>query len=220
MNQGLVEKWDWDAGQRLGKWAISSQLFGIAITSKLSNDSEEDLVYTVEYYRGSWVVTGNYLRDKKGLQPTEEHKLLKSVDPITSFKLLDSGRVLAVSAGKRLITGQLASPTSVALKDVTYTWREIVCPNWITSMDARSNNDHNEAIKKPTSTGGATVSTAVDVVIGDLKGSIFVYRNLLGGLIEKEKKRYAAAPVSQHLHWHRNVVGAVKWSRDGMLLSV
>ncbi|MCJ1474013.1 hypothetical protein MMC13_002671 [Lambiella insularis] len=215
MNQGLVEKWDWKVGQRLGKWTISSQLFGIAVTSKLPDESAEDLVYTVESRHGSWTVTGNYLRDMKGQQQTEEHTLLRSVDPITSLRVSNSGGVLVVAAGNRLVTGQLVDPKNATLKDMTYTWREIVCPEWITSMDARMDTDHKYIAKRVADEEEPTASKAMDVVVGGLKGSVFVYQGLLRSLIEKERKPHAAAPVSRLLHWHRNGVGAVKWSRDG-----
>ncbi|MCJ1439346.1 hypothetical protein MMC27_008738 [Xylographa pallens] len=215
LSQGLVEKWDWTEGQRLGKWIINSQIYDITVVSQISHNVEEDLVYTVDGRAGSWMITAHHLRLGKGPPQTEAHTLYKSTDPIASFKALESGKVVIACMGSRLILGNITSPPASVLKKVKYTWREVTAPEWITTFDARISDGQKEA------TGGGTVKaspksrTSVDVVTGGLRGSVYIYRDLLASLIQKERKKHMPTPVAQHLHWHRTGVGAVRWSADG-----
>ncbi|MCJ1404621.1 hypothetical protein MMC11_007847 [Xylographa trunciseda] len=215
LRQGLVEKWNWRAGQRLGKWIIGSQISGITAISQISHNVEEDLVYTADGRAGSWMITAHYLRLRESAHQTEAHTLYKSTEPISSVKVLGSGSVVTASAGSRLILGNITSPQNAALKNVKYTWREITCPEWITAIDAHIRGGQKEVDSGGTIKASPASSNSIDIVIGGLKGSVYVYRNLLANLIQKERKKQIPTPVSQHLHWHRTGVGAVKWSADG-----
>lgn len=215
LKHGLIEKWDWVEGTRLGKWVISSKIAGLEVTTHSAPAGEEDLVCTVDSKGTDSMITAHLLRTEFDGRNTEAHTLFKSSDPITNLNLLCQGNVLVASAGHRLIVGQRTSTTNLLLKDLLYTWREVEGPEWITSLDARFTNDVVAPLGSRAGTAMSLTTGALDIATGGLQGSIFVYRNLLGELIQKEKKKRSAAPVSQKLHWHRNGVGAIKWSADG-----
>ncbi|MCJ1378848.1 hypothetical protein MMC17_001947 [Xylographa soralifera] len=215
LSQGLIEKWDWAEGHRLGKWTINSQISDITVVSQTSHNMEEDLVYTVDGRAGSWMITAHRLQLGKGPQQTETHTLYKSAESISSFKVLESGSVVIASMGSRLLLGNVASPQVSALKDVKYAWREVTCPEWITTFDARISGGQEEAVGGGTIKAGSKSPISLNIVTGGVRGSIYIYRDLLANLIQKERKKHMPTPVAQHLHWHRTGVGAVKWSADG-----
>ena len=215
LNYGLIEKWDWVNGYRIKKWAISSKITGLKVTRQSAGLVEGDLVCTVDSKGPDWMITAHLLRAEGDGQPTETHTLFKSLDPITNLNVLTEGNVLVASAGRRLILGQRTRMTTLPLKEVVYTWREVEGPEWITSLHPRFTNDAVAPLESRTGTTISLTTGALDVATGGVEGAIFVYRNLLGELIQKERKKRSAAPVSQKLHWHRNGVGAIKWSADG-----
>ena len=149
---------------------------------------------------------------------TELQTLFRSSEPITHLKALDGGRAIIASAGQKLIIGNTAEPSPVALKKLSYTWREFECSEWITSLDAWV--DQEPPISNPI-TPRVTypppkIARSISVAAGGLKGSIFVYQDLLRKLERMERASNLTLPATRRLHWHRNAVGAVKWSMDGM----
>lgn len=205
-------------GRRIGKWDISSQIFNLTVAESVVSVSQSEVVYTVDR-KGQWMITAHRLRigDK-----TELHTLLKSTTPITHFKVSEGGKYIVASAGQRLMVGITSEPNPPVLRDISYSWREMECSEYITSLDARLNNENAgvpDAKPSKSASSGSRNPRPLNIAVGGLKGSIFVYPDLLGKLIRKEKKPNASAPVAQRLHWHRNGVGAVKWSMDGMYLS-
>ena len=202
----------------MGKWDISSQIFDLTVTKSLAPVSQSDIVYTADR-KGQWMITAHRLQIGN---KTELHTLLKSTNPITHFKVSEGGKHIVASAGQRLIVGITHEPNPPVLKDLSYTWREIECSEYITSLDAWINNANaapTDTRSSKSASSGSRGPRFLNITVGGLKGSIFVYQDLLGKLIRKEKKPNAPAPVAQRLHWHRNGVGAVKWSMDGMYLS-
>ena len=195
---------------------ISSKINGLKVTTHSTEGFEEDLVYTVDSKATDWMITAHILRTGGDGLMTGTHTLFKSTNPITNLNVLNEGEVLVASAGRRLVIGQRTGAIALSLKDLTYTWREVECPEWITSLNARFMNDAVAPLGSKVGTALSLATGALDIATGGLQGSIFVYRNLLGELIQKEKKKRGGAPVSQKLHWHRNGVGAIKWSADGM----
>ena len=175
----------------------------------------EDTVFTTDFTTKKWMITAHRLPVGEESSRTETQTLLKSSDSIAHLRVLHGGRVLVASSGQRLmigiLNGMVAAPS---LKDMVYTWREIACREWITCLDARLEDDH-DAKSTETASKATNTPKAVDLVIGGLHGSVFVYRDLLGKLIQIERKKHTSQPAVQHLHWHRNGVGAVKWSADG-----
>ncbi|MCJ1248115.1 hypothetical protein MMC30_005330 [Trapelia coarctata] len=218
LNHGLIEKWDWVEGNRIGKWVTSSKITGLKVTTHSAGVVEEDFVCTVDSRGTESMITAHLLRAGFDEQNTETHTLFKSSDSITNLNVLSEGNVLVACVGRRLIIGQRTSTAKSPLKELIYTWREVEGPEWITSLNARFTNDIVAPVGSREGTTMSLTTGALDVATGGIEGAIFIYRNLLGELIQKERKKRSAAPVSQKLHWHRNGVGAIKWSADGNYL--
>ncbi|KAF2147853.1 WD40 repeat-like protein [Myriangium duriaei CBS 260.36] len=61
---------------------------------------------------------------------------------------------------------------------------------------------------------GVIPETRLSIALGTTTGEIFVYENVLIG----DKPSGSSLPAPRTLHWHREAVGSVKWSRDGNYL--
>lgn len=203
----------------MGTWVISTKIAGLKVTRLCRGSIEEDLVCTVDSRGTDWMITAHLLRAGEGGQSTETHTILKSSDPIMNLEVLSGGNVLVASAGRRLIIGQRTNTATSSLRDLIYNWREVECPEWISSLNARFTNDEVVPLGSKSGTTMSLTTGALDIATGGLQGSVFIYRNILGELIQKEREKRAAPPVAQKLHWHRNGVGAIKWSADGMVPS-
>ena len=219
-NLGSLYKYDWNKGKHLGRWDISSQIFNLAGSDLAPTPAERDIIYTVDK-KGQWMITAHRLSGKADASKTELRTLLKSSEPVTALKVLAGGKIIVASSGPRLMIGTSDLAVPASLNDLSYVWRELSCPEWITSLDARSPSDASRVpgtglvgTNPPKSKG----QPAVDIVVGDLKGAIFVYEDLLGKLVRKERRGKSVTGqdlTPQRLHWHRNGVATTKWSLDG-----
>lgn len=147
---------------------------------------------------------------------TDLGTLIKYPQPLTSVSVLEKGRIIVLTSKSRLIIGSTDKPDSTSLNELAYVWRDIECPEWITCIDVRIRPKDKHA-RKPNDSECGTLG-AVDVVVGILTGAIIRYDDLLRNLIVKErhtKSEIATGVSSQRLHWHRNAVLTLKWSKDG-----
>lgn len=157
---------------------------------------------------------------------SEAHKsevvtLRKSQEPITSFSVVENGRTIIATSGSVLALGTTDFCGQTPLSSLSYTWRDIECPEWISCFDVRVVQE--ETSSKHKQSGRGRRIARIDLVIGGLKGSLHVYDDLLRKLIRKEKgldKGTAIDLASQLKHWHRNAVLSVSWSRDGKIFCV
>ena len=216
-NKGSIEKWNWVEGTRLEYWHISTPIYHMATSSIRSDETPNDLVYTVDRNgEGQWMLTVHKLLGGDEASKTDLGTLIRYSKPFTSVKIKENGRIIVLTSGSRLIIGTSAKPNEASLKDVVYIWRELDCPEWISTMDIRT-----RPFEIPSSEAkGANLEScgAFDVAVGLLRGQIIVYDDLLNNLIRKESKKNPEEKKgisSQRLHWHRTAVLALKWSKDG-----
>ena len=217
---GTIEKWDWIEGLRLSRWRISSSIYSLVTAKQNVGDSSSDLVYTMDRQgQGSWLITVHRLSGDEDGPKTDVKTLFKSQKALSSFKVLEKGRVIVATSGSQLMFGSSDEPALSPLRDVSYSCLIIDCPEHIVSMDVRIRPS--EKIQKMSR--GRSSATVIDIVVGGLKGSIHIYEDLLRKLIERDHRAGKGSSVditSQRLHWHRNAVLAVKWSADGKYFSL
>ena len=213
---GSIEKWDWIEGSRLNRWRISSSIYSLVTAKQNADDPSSDLVYTIDRKgQGSWLVSVHRLAGDENGPKTDVKTLFTNQQALSSIKVLERGRVIVATSGSQLILGSSDEPAPSSLKDVSYTWRIVECPEYIVSADVRVRPS--EEIQKM-SKRGRTSSHVMDIVVGGLKGSIHIYEDLLRKIIKRDHVAGKASSVeitSRRLHWHRNAVQAVKWSADG-----
>ena len=212
LNTGYIEKWNWQDGQRISLFSTETTIASLA----LSSGGSGDLIYTIERHRKQWTIVAHRLR--KG-ERGELYELYKIKEPISHFQVLDQGKYIVASTGKHLIVGSIEKPIVPESKDISYTWRDLECHEWITCLDARLSEGEaaNEGRERKKSESKPSAPLRIDVVVGGLQGSLWVYRNFLGRFLENEQGKGSGSNIPQRLHWHRNAVGAVRWAVDGTI---
>ena len=211
---GLIEKWDWVEGSRLGQWKLSSSIQSLLTSTSGPNDSDKDLVYTVDRKEGEpWLLSAHRLVGVADAANADVVTLLKYEEALSSFQVLEGGKIIVAASGSHIILGHCEAPDVPTLQDLIYVWRVIESPEWVASIDARYRPRLEQVADKK-----AANCEGVDIAIAGYKGSIYIYEDLLARLIRKERfpsKATAGDITPRRLHWHRNSVLAVKWSLDG-----
>jgi len=124
------------------------------------------------------------------------------------------GSVIVAASGNRVLVGRLRSTDYDAIEKIRYEFRIFESTDAVKSMDIRvSDRTETDGLKKSLQT-----TPIVDVVVGDVRGVLFVHNDLLAKLFSLSADGKLPAGISmvpRKLHWHRQVVHTVKWSRDG-----
>lgn len=212
-SQGIVYLFNWEDGQKLGRWQLNAHVWGLAVTAQISPDGLLDTVYTREQAKGKkWRISAHKLRSGSEKSKTESKTIYSSSNSILHFRLVQDGRVIVIASGQRLLLGSTDENGIVSIQDMNYTWRQLTTPNSITSFDIRTRQK-----KSSKSSQSSKRVPTIDIAIGQDKGVIYLYTDLLNHLIAKENGKAAAdyRISSQKMHWHREAVGTVKWSLDG-----
>ena len=212
---GIIEKWNWSEGAKLESWNTSSPIYSIVASHPSTDDQINGLVYTIDRKgEGPWMMTAHRLLGGAEAANTDLVTLRKNSGPLTSLKIYENGRVIVATSGSLLLVGSTEKPNVTPLREVSYTWREVQCPEWITSLDIQIKHP-DKGLKKGKLTPSA-LQGAVNIAVGGLKGAIFIYDDLLRELKKAERQSNKGANIiSQRKHWHRNAVLSVKWSADG-----
>ena len=213
---GNIERWDWVEGLRLSHWRISSSIYSLVTAKQQLGDPGSDLVYTVDRKeQGPWLLSVHRLTGDEDGAKTDVKTLFTNEQALSSVKVLESGRVIVATSRSQLIFGWSDEPAPSQLKEVSYSWRIIECPEYIASTDVRVRSTGK--IQKMTKRG-RSMANALDIVVGGLKGSIHIYEDMLREILKRDHRESKGSSVditSRRLHWHRNAVQAVKWSADG-----
>lgn len=216
---GTIQLWDWLEGRELRSWYAQCIIHALA-TSKVGSESEPlDLVYSINHKEtGPRRISAHQLGLSQDADDSDLVTLRTSREPITSFKIIENGKLIIATSGTVLTLGSIDHSGQSPLSSLSYTWRDIECPEWISCIDVRTIEPTGDS-KKNRSSDDQQIPR-IDLVLGGLKGSLHVYDDLLGQLSRSEK-RSEKGPVtnltSRTKHWHRNAVLAVKWSLDGKL---
>lgn len=127
------------------------------------------------------------------------------------------GKVIMAAAGNMLIAGSTSQISLDTLDELSFEWLEMALPlTQVTSLDVHSPigaGERNAAPKK------ALKNKRIDLVVGEKRGSILIYNDILNTLIKKasqKEEEKSNEVISTRLHWHRYPVRTVRWSRDGM----
>ncbi|KAL1637628.1 NET1-associated nuclear protein 1 [Diplodia intermedia] len=217
---GYVVLWDWVSGKKVKRYNLSAAIRGIAVNAvEGDNGDKVDNVYTLDKGEHN-VIYAHRLRGHKDESEKVAQQLLKTRVPLQSFTVSGGGQVIAAAAKDRVFVGHLRNTSATAPKDLVYIWRELSCTQTITSIDIRVNR--HESTKAAPKKGAPPVGQ-VNLVIGCANGALLVYEDIIAKLSNAEKQQKkdskdapsALSLAPRNLHWHRNPVGAVKWSLDG-----
>ena len=204
-SEGLLSCWNWATGRKVCEWQQKKGI--LRILSLGSVDGNENVLLLEENHSGITELVQCSLcvatKSKSGRRTLlSRHHIAHNVRVLAG----GGGRLIFVAAGDKLLLGHSTTTSETAETEVTYTWREFAIPGKIISMDAYLHQDERKSKRR---------LPAVDVAIGLHNGVINIYEDILYKLVGKEKGSENADVVARRLHWHRDAVNTVKWSKDG-----
>jgi NET1-associated nuclear protein 1 (U3 small nucleolar RNA-associated protein 17) len=202
------------------KWPIRA----LAVTQLYG--TTHDTVFTIETEHRSedkqsdHIVSRQFMTDKSGATVTTHVPLFFLYNQDLLFlKVIDEGNAIFASSAQTMIIGNVKSELlnsdvdpDPSLFDRRYIWRELQSTEELTCLDAKVRprpTDHNLARSNKLN------AMMYDLVCGGVRGTIYIYEDILRKLEEREAKPSKSILVPILFKWHREAVGAVKWSLDG-----
>jgi NET1-associated nuclear protein 1 (U3 small nucleolar RNA-associated protein 17) len=216
---GLVTLWDWAEDRKIGRWDIRSNVRHVAVTRQ--PDTDLDLVYCHEI-GNSHIINVHALRTKGQTAKTELKQILETKSSISGLKVLLDGKLVVATTSNSIFIGKRSKAHKTAVQDFEYKWREFKTSKAVTTFDAyvrlpeRPSKDNQPSKDEREN---------LDLAIGDETGVIYVFENILSSFAQAEKPSKVSIKTDvefesfrpRRLHWHREAVGSVQWSRDGTL---
>jgi NET1-associated nuclear protein 1 (U3 small nucleolar RNA-associated protein 17) len=217
-HSGNITKWDWNSGQRIRSWETTNRTFDLHICLQETSDSAKDIIFTVHQHgNGQRAISLSNPESKLSSRRLDSKVILETSSHVEAIQPANNGKILIVRAGEKLLVGT-TSELGSDFMSVDYTWREIALPAVATCFDIHEHTPSNSStLDQPLKEAQLSV---VDVVIGESQGSLLVYNDILNTLSQVEDAREVETEtglISSRLHWHRNAVKTVRWSRDGNL---
>jgi len=214
-SDGSIYSIDWTTGEGADQsWSISSTgCIHMTIASMESDQRRRDVVFTTEITKdGNWRITANELALPGSPIETAAKTIYSSKEQIQFLKTAKEGSVIVAHAGKTILVGSLRSNDYGTIDKMKYEFYVFGSSEWVSSLDVRVTDRAQKISKNPK----AKTYPVVDVVIGGVKGVIYLHNDLLQNLA-RPGTITAIELAPRKLHWHRQKVHTVKFSLDGMV---
>lgn len=188
-DNGAKVQWNWTSGSAI-KGTFPGQETIIAMTTANMADGRPDTFYIAQT-QGTYTIVGG----QKALYST--YRRLRSIQVLEGAQYIIGLGTTALVIGRRKGNGQ------------DYVWTEMPTTIPLQCIDAR--------LVKPIASKGKQTNQNPNLVlaIGNSDGQIHLFSDL-ASLFESPEK--AQLPSPRILHWHREAVSTVKFSRDGNYL--
>ncbi len=223
-SDGRIWRIDWKSG---ATESFSTTTAGRRITDmstqlmRLGKEPQE-ILFTSET-AGSGTEIGAY--KTTGPSQLERLTLHSSEMSIRILRSAGEGRFLVGASGETIVIGELKSPESRSFREMRYQFYSFDVNDEISSLDLQSPLPRATRKKSQHSNNDPTLRV-LDLVVGCVRGAIFVYGDVLGRLRGPDGtgSRRGLLQARKH-HWHRRAVRSVKWSQDStspnvMMLSI
>ncbi|KAI9842061.1 MAG: hypothetical protein M1837_007486 [Sclerophora amabilis] len=216
--EGGINRLDWTQGTNNGRWKVGSHVHSIFAVADTS--STEDVVYTREQTETKWRISAHQLFGGAEASNTVSKTLYESTKPINHMVTTYDGTIIVATIGSSIVVGIARGNEVIPSKRPQFVWREFAAADFITSLDIRQSTSTHSV---PTSdqrkfNGNGKSYPPIHIVVGDAKGSVFVYEDIVNGiiLIETDKKSIPSTSLTpRKMHWHREAVSSARWSHDG-----
>jgi NET1-associated nuclear protein 1 (U3 small nucleolar RNA-associated protein 17) len=183
----------------------------MTVASMDSAGQRRDVVFTTEKHEEGWRISAHELSFLGNSTATQSRVVYTSTQMIQLLKAVDEGAIIVAASEERVLLGSLRSTDFGTVDKIKYDFRIFESTDILSSLDAR--------VSKRSSGTKLDKVKVVDVVVGDVKGAIFVHNDLLRNLIGSQKSttndQHPISLIPRKLHWHRKAVHCVKWSLDG-----
>ena len=204
LSDGSVHLWNWTTGERGSSFELNCQITALDITD--NKDSSSDILIliarTKDTSKGSIIGMVNLSQESSNGDPLV--KLHETNEILQSVQVFYHGRVMFAASQTTMI---VATSGKRQNEDLTrLTWKTFGFPEGLSCFSARYFEN-----KRQTESSSSKKVNHYSLAIGSKTGAIYLYEDILVRL-----RRDSPLNV-RRLHWHRNRVGTLKWSRDGRL---
>ncbi|KAF2007104.1 WD40 repeat-like protein [Amniculicola lignicola CBS 123094] len=221
-NAGFIILWDWQKAQKVGRWDIGSNVRQMVSVRQPDPTSNQDLVFCYEA-GDRHIINVHALRTKAHDSETELKQILKSKTTILNLQVLLQGKIVIVTCANSVLIGKRAKLHKTALQDFEYVWREFKTPKRVTACDAYVRVS--ETISK-SKDPLLNPRDDLDLAIGSEDGVIYLFEDIVPAFEKAEKSHKDGKKTNveldalrpKRLHWHREAVATLKWSKDGNYL--
>lgn len=212
---------DWTSGEGAGQhWITSSTGCNyMTVASMESAGRRRDVIFTTELRKsGGYRITANELP----LPPAEPSTRMIYTSPhrIEYLQTAHEGTVLVGISGNKILIGRLKSPDFDTVGKIRYEFRVFESIDAIKCLDMRVSFRTGAELEGLKKSSMLKKTPIVDLVVGDVKGVVFLHDDLLAKLFIQAQDGTLPSGVSiipRKMHWHRQAVQTVKWSLDGKL---
>ncbi|OKL58445.1 hypothetical protein UA08_06255 [Talaromyces atroroseus] len=202
-SSGKLIRWNWETSQEVTTRSDFLKVVTYEIVSVKAQEEEEEgrmTYFAVKETKGRCNIITN-----AAWQNSADITILQNTNYINQLRVLQGGQVVVACGRQHIIIGTLRPSSGNKGQNNEYEWREFRLPvKQITCLDVQET--------RPATAGkDSNVATSINIAVGDASGAILVYNdalNLIGG-------DGAGLPLLQRLHWHREPVASLRWSRDG-----
>jgi NET1-associated nuclear protein 1 (U3 small nucleolar RNA-associated protein 17) len=212
-SNGEIYRIDWTTGEGGNRpWTTSNGTSQMAVASMDLDGHKRDVVFTAGAKDG-WHISAHELGRLGHSLTAQSRTIYSSSRPIQILKIAVEGGVIVAASEKRVLIGKLRSKVFESVDKIRYEFHVFESNDFILSMDFRVSKRN---LTLPSKASKVEKASVVDVVVGDVKGAIFIHNDLLANLIRLGSK--GEAPINllpRKFHWHRTGVLTVKWSLDG-----
>ena len=212
---GFLSLWDWHVEKKVARWDIGDEriIRWRQLVSVTHSAISHEWLYCLGAGKKHHVIQVHALRTGSEAEAshTESKQVLEVRSKVTSFQVVSNGQLLVVQCEDFILIGKATLEDTKNLDDLDYSWIECRLPNRMTTFHAYLRPEQST---KPQ-------SLTLDLAVGYHDGSISIFENVLGHSVYSEASEAGQSLALELLqptrhHWHRDAVGAVKWSHDGI----
>ncbi|PBP25928.1 WD domain-containing protein [Diplocarpon rosae] len=213
-SDGSIYSIDWTTGAGAEQyWGISSTgCIHMTVASMESADRRRDVLFTTESRKdGGFRITANELAPPNSDIKTVARTIYTSNQRINFLKTAREGSIVVAASGHKILVGRLRSTEFDTIDKIKYEFRVFESTDAIKSLDVRvTNRTATEGFKKKDRN-----MPVLDLVVGDVRGVVYLHNDILAKLFITDGTLSGVSLAPRKMHWHRNVVHTIKWSRDG-----
>jgi NET1-associated nuclear protein 1 (U3 small nucleolar RNA-associated protein 17) len=214
-SSGHLIQWDWESDNNIATLFNFQGVTTFEVLTVHLQEKERTAVFSLRKTKNGRRTISVSLLGASSHDQENEVILFKSTKAINRFRVVRQGQCLVASSSQDLIVGIPKDKGSKSLA-TEYTWREVSLPFQITSLDVRETPVSDSIADRIAS---SAIHTSVDIALGESNGSILVYRDIINALHRNDHVtpgEEKGLPLFEQLHWHREAVRSICWSRDGM----
>ncbi|CEL06714.1 hypothetical protein ASPCAL09886 [Aspergillus calidoustus] len=209
---GSVSEWDWSTNKQLASWSTQHKTIAAHVVSENTADEEGSRILLFSLRERKDGKRELAVTPLNGGEP-QSTSVLETNIRVEEFRVIGNGRIAVVYGGTHLFVGSSFHAQGSELSN--YAWREVKLGVNISCVDVKQHRTLKQTHRR---VSGTNRLPNFDLAVGCADGSMLVYHGALNLLGKSSKHDEDKKLAPRRLHWHRDSVTAVHWSRDGNYL--